>query len=77
MSPAPLSITPCPAVYHPQVFRQKEPHFVTLLEAPPPPCNHRQPRLQPYVTEAATIGSRGCNPMRPKLQLYVIEAASP
>ena len=73
MSPAPLSITPCPAVYHPQVFRQKEPHFVTLLEAPPPPCNHRQPRLQPHATlcvrgcnpttEAAAPRDRGCNPM--------------
>ena len=35
-----------------------------------------EPRLQPYVPEAATLCARACSPMCPRLQPYVPEAAT-
>ena len=34
------------------------------------------PRLQPYVSEAATLCIPGCNPMCQRLQPYVSQAAT-
>ena len=34
-------------------------------------------RLQPYVTEAATLCGGGCNPMQRRLQPHATEAATP
>jgi hypothetical protein len=39
-------------------------------------CSTMCHRLQPYVTEAATLCDGGCNPVRRRLQPYVEEAGT-
>ena len=39
-------------------------------------CNPMSPRLQPYVSQAATLCIPGCNPMSPRLQPCVSQAAT-
>ena len=42
-----------------QVFRQKEMHFVTLLEV----CSSRPRRAATLCNRAATLCNRGCDPV--------------